>query len=98
MVFDELSNAFFRFPLRCAGAELVGGASRRPPPPPPGAAKVAPSTGAAREIHASGIDRPLGIKSRLDIDRNFGIRISILIEIRPLSVRGHRLTQDLIFW
>ena len=45
MVFDELSNAFFRFSLRCAGAELVGGGVETPPP---GAAKVAPSTGAAR--------------------------------------------------
>ena len=32
MVFDELSNAFFRFPLRCAGAELVGGRRDAPPP------------------------------------------------------------------
>ena len=32
MNFDELSNAFFRFPIRPIGAELAGGAFRRPPP------------------------------------------------------------------
>ena len=45
MIFDELSNAFFRFSLRCLEFELVGG---RLNAPPPGTAKVAPSTGTAR--------------------------------------------------
>ena len=34
MIFRELSNAVFRFVLRCAGAEIDGGCSNTPPPPP----------------------------------------------------------------
>ena len=33
MIFQELSNAVFRFVLRCAGAEIDGGCSNTPPPP-----------------------------------------------------------------
>ena len=33
MIFRELSNAVFRFVLRCAGAEIDGGCSNTPPPP-----------------------------------------------------------------
>ena len=32
MIFRELSNAFFRFVLRCAGAEIDGGVQTPPPP------------------------------------------------------------------
>ena len=32
MIFRELSNAVFRFVLRCAGAEIDGGCSNTPPP------------------------------------------------------------------
>ena len=32
MIFRELSNAVFRFVLRCAGAEIYGGCSNTPPP------------------------------------------------------------------
>ena len=34
MIFRELSNAVFRFVLRCAGAEIDGGVFKHPPPPP----------------------------------------------------------------
>ena len=33
MIFRELSNAVFRFVLRCAGAEIDGGVFKHPPPP-----------------------------------------------------------------
>ena len=33
MIFRELSNAVFRFVLRCAGAEIDGGGVQTPPPP-----------------------------------------------------------------
>ena len=33
MIFSELSNAVFRFVLRCAGAEIDGGGVQTPPPP-----------------------------------------------------------------
>ena len=33
MIFRELSNAVFRFVLRCAGAEIDGGVQTPPPPP-----------------------------------------------------------------
>ena len=33
MIFRELSNAVFRFVLRCAGVEIDGGCSNTPPPP-----------------------------------------------------------------
>ena len=33
MIFRELSNAVFRFVLRCAGAEIEGGVFKHPPPP-----------------------------------------------------------------
>ena len=39
MIFDELSIAFFRFFLRCLGAELVGGGLFKHPPPTPGRGK-----------------------------------------------------------
>ena len=32
MIFDELSNAVFRFALRCEGAEIDGGVQTPPPP------------------------------------------------------------------
>ena len=32
MIFRELSNAVFRFVLRCAGAEIEGGVFKHPPP------------------------------------------------------------------
>ena len=34
MIFRELSNAVFRFVLRCAGAEIDGGGVFKHPPPP----------------------------------------------------------------
>ena len=34
MIFRELSNAAFRFPLRRPGAEIMGGGVQTPPPPP----------------------------------------------------------------
>ena len=34
MIFPELSNAVFRFVLRCAWAEINRGCSNTPPPPP----------------------------------------------------------------
>ena len=33
MIFRELSNAVFRFVLRCAGDEIDGGVFKHPPPP-----------------------------------------------------------------
>ena len=33
MIFRELSNAVFRFVIRCAGAEIDGGVFKHPPPP-----------------------------------------------------------------
>ena len=33
MIFRELSNAVFRFVLRCLGAEIDGGGVQTPPPP-----------------------------------------------------------------
>ena len=39
MIFRELSNAVFRFVLRCAGAEIDGGCSNTPSPPPAGGGK-----------------------------------------------------------
>ena len=32
MIFRELSNAVFRFDLRCAVAEIEGGVFKHPPP------------------------------------------------------------------
>ena len=34
MIFRELSNAAFRFPLRRPGAEIMGGGGVQTPPPP----------------------------------------------------------------
>ena len=43
MIFRELSNAVFRFVLRCAGAEIDGGGVQTPPPPSGGGKSRGPA-------------------------------------------------------
>ena len=57
MIFDELSIAFFRFFLRCLGAELVGGGGgvQTPPPPHTRSWKIQTDTGARDKTIPTGI-------------------------------------------
>ena len=70
IIFDEHSNAFFRFSLRPIGAEIDGG-SNTPPPPPVGSGKSGVPMGRGLTLWQYNVNLGRAEASRTDLENHW---------------------------
>ena len=83
MIFNELLNAFFRFPLRCVGAEMDGGCSNTPP---------SSGGGDAPDSHGTHFSLDMTLRMMIICSRVFGITHKRSIDVSN-SATVHRVVK-----
>ena len=87
MIFRELSNAVFRFVLRCAGADIDGGCSNTHPPPSGGGISRGPSgRGLSKTLHCPSLSNHASI-----------IQLMIVVHQPFNFIKKHVFTTEVVY-